>query len=380
MNNRFQDSRFDSLDATPESFGVREFASVGDAIDTILSRRSWTQADLAHVLAWPQQKLSDLANDRSSLRPDDALDLAEALGGTGADWMMLKVHQSLKLASSSRLTEERLTEIRQRSRVEVLLPTREMIRRGVLAAGSAGDLERSACELLEVRSLDEEIPFRASARRSDHTEPISRQQRAWTAEARLRLPTQLKSVAPHSKLGQLGQSLATTVRTIEEFQLLPHQFAEHGIGLVHIPQYLGGRIDGVCTVVDGHPLIAISGRGGRFDKVLFTIAHELAHVTLGHLNGKSIFISKPEDSDGIKTEPEISEIQADLCAGHWLLPDFGTIEAGPFTVERIKQFADQRGVHPGLVIGRLQREGRIPWNSRLNSLIPSVKGVLATWN
>lgn len=380
MNNRFPNSLNFRLNPPSPSQETWEYASLGEAIDTHLCNRSWTQADLAHVLGWPQQKLSDLANDRSPLRPDDALDLAEALGGTGTDWMMLKVRQSLNVAKGSRLAEERLTEIRQRTRVELLLPTREMIRRGMLPAGDAEDLERAACDLLEVRSLDEESPFNASARRSDQTEPLSRQQRAWIAEARRRLPKELGIVAPNSKLQSLGRSLATTVRTIEELQLLPDRFEAHGIGLVHIPQYMGGRIDGVCTVVDGHPLIAISGRGGRFDKVLFTIAHELAHVMLGHLSGTSMFISEPEETVGIKADADISETQADLCASQWLLPDFGTNETGPFTAERINQLAGQRGVNPGLVIGRLQREGRIPWSSRLNSLIPSVKEVLAGWN
>lgn len=358
---------------------LNSFASMGEAIEAHLHLRSWTQADLAHVLDWPDQKLSDLANDRSPLRPDDALDLAEALGGEGSDWMMLRVRQSLKSAEQDRRTDQRLKEIRQRSRVEILLPTREMTRRGILPAGDSDALERAACDLLEVRSLNDEIPFRASARRSLPTEPISRQQLAWIAEARRRPLAQLNQVATPETLQKLGRSLSTTVRTNEDFQHLPSRFAAHGIGLVHIPPYHGGRIDGVCTVVDGHPLIAISGRGGRLDKVLFTIAHELAHAALGHLDGKTTFISQPLSPAGHEASNDVAEIQADLCAGHWLIPDFGDLQNGPYTAERIRLFAEERRINAALVIGRLQREGRVPWNSRLNSLIPSVKEVLASW-
>ena len=38
------------------------------------------------------------------------------------------------------------------------------------------------------------------------------------------------------------------------------------------------------------PSIGISGRGKRFDKVLFTLLHEIAHIRLGHLDEKSLVI------------------------------------------------------------------------------------------
>ena len=41
---------------------------------------------------------------------------------------------------------------------------------------------------------------------------------------------------------------------------------------------------------------------------------------------------------------------------------------GVFTTARIRQFANEQGVAPGILVGRLQNQGILPWNNRLNSL------------
>lgn len=50
-------------------------------------------------------------------------------------------------------------------------------------------------------------------------------------------------------------------------------------------------MDGCSFLLDdGSPAIAISGRGKRLDKVLFTILHEAAHVSLNHLSARQRYI------------------------------------------------------------------------------------------
>ena len=41
--------------------------------------------------------------------------------------------------------------------------------------------------------------------------------------------------------------------------------------------------------------------------------------------------------------------------------------AASFSEWSVQEFATQQGIAPGIVVGRLQHEGRIPWN-RLNKL------------
>lgn len=59
-------------------------------------------------------------------------------------------------------------------------------------------------------------------------------------------------------------------------------------------------------MVDGHPVIGISGRGKRLDKILFTILHETAHILLGHLvdNGEVILDDLSDDSADNEAEAD----------------------------------------------------------------------------
>ncbi|MBE5923603.1 MAG: ImmA/IrrE family metallo-endopeptidase [Lachnospiraceae bacterium] len=85
--------------------------------------------------------------------------------------------------------------------------------------------------------------------------------------------------------------------------------------------------------------------------------HEIAHIALGHvmqLNGTS----------------EDDEKEADIWAGNTLIPsgDFESFKKeGDYSEKRVIQFAKSQGISPGIVVGRLQREGMIKYNM-LNNL------------
>ena len=75
-----------------------------------------------------------------------------------------------------------------------------------------------------------------------------------------------------------------------------------------------------------------------------------------------------------------AEESADRQAAAWLLPNGVPDLPGSYvTRQRVEAAALEIGVSPAVVIGRLQRDGVVPWNSALNRIIPSVKGVLADW-
>ena len=75
----------------------------------------------------------------------------------------------------------------------------------------------------------------------------------------------------------------------EDFEQLPGLFAEVGVPLVYVRPFPGGRIDAVSMGVAGRPLIALSGRGKRLDKVFFALLHECGRQTNpgGHAAGGS---------------------------------------------------------------------------------------------
>lgn len=163
-----------------------------------------------------------------------------------------------------------------------------------------------------------------------------------------------KETAGYSKeaLESLATRLPKVVRDETAFATLPGLFAECGVTLVYVEAFPSSKIDGCSLLLDETPVIGISGRGKRLDKVLFHVAHEVAHLTLGHLDQGGVIVDDPDDHHDHHTLGV--EDEADKLAGEWMLP--GKFPSAPARVgaERVAPVAQMKGVHPILVAGRLQ--------------------------
>ena len=110
------------------------------------------------------------------------------------------------------------------------------------------------------------------------------------------------------------------------------------------------------------PVIALSARHKTDDHLWFSLFHEAAHILLH--SKKDVFVDEA-NADGADLETEANE-----WASHFLVPrsDWRRfVDEGEFTSSEICRFADQQGIAPGIVVGRLQHEEYLPW-SRLNKL------------
>ena len=74
--------------------------------------------------------------------------------------------------------------------------------------------------------------------------------------------------------------------------------------------------------------------------------------------------------DGANGGEDETEAEANEWATNFLVPrkDWQRfVVVRVFTATRIRQFANEQGVAPGILVGRLQNQGVLPWD-RLNSL------------
>ena len=108
------------------------------------------------------------------------------------------------------------------------------------------------------------------------------------------------------------------------------------------------------------PLIQLSLYGKTNDKFWFTFFHEAAHVLLhgGNKSARqSIFLDDP--SSAHTDDPR--EHEANVWAGNWLIPaDQAHMLPKLRSKAAVRAFAQQLGIHPGIVVGRLQHDGLIP--------------------
>lgn len=344
-------------------------------VDARLEKLGWAQADLANVLGWSVQSVSELLNGRRRVDAVSAMELSSALGSDPHEWLVRQAEHDLWLLSHDPSVRDTCEQIDERRQIEEVLPVRDLVRRGLLPKKDAGAQYAAACDLLEVEDLTQDPPFPIVARRSNRRVPVTRQQRAWVACARKQARDRRVRAYSPARLEALGAALSQMVLAPEDIVEVPRAYARVGVRLVHVEPFPGGRIDGVSTRVDDTAVIALSGRGGRMDKVLYTLAHETAHLVLGHLEQRDIFVSEA-DADGT----DRLEAEADSLAASWLVPDLEGLRHGLVTGQRVDQLARQMGVSDAVIVGRLQKEGLIPWNSMLNKRIPSVKEAIRMWS
>lgn len=129
--------------------------------------------------------------------------------------------------------------------------------------------------------------------------------------------------------------------------------AEAGIAVILVPEVTGARAHGATRWLSpSKALVQLSVRHKRNDHFWFALFHELGHVLLH--GKKEVFVESKLGEDGGRLE---QEQEANSFAANTLIPpdsiqDFEQIS----TITDANDFANQIGIHPGIVVGRLQRE------------------------
>jgi HTH-type transcriptional regulator/antitoxin HigA len=93
--------------------------------------------------------------------------------------------------------------------------------------------------------------------------------------------------------------------------------------------------------------------------------HELGHVQQRDGEGGSLIDSELEERCDADLPP--AEVQANLFSQNFLIPQeelekFIARTSPLFTPERIGMFSKRIGVHPGIVVGQLQKREELPWS------------------
>ena len=111
-------------------------------------------------------------------------------------------------------------------------------------------------------------------------------------------------------------------------------------------------------------VIALSARHKMDDHLWFSLFHESAHILLH--SKKDIFI----DGMNVDEKPTDIEEEANQWAANFLIPPKDWkhfVATSPYGERAIRQFAEEQGIAPGIVVERLQYEKYLRW-SQSNTL------------
>ncbi|HUX08753.1 MAG TPA: HigA family addiction module antitoxin [Acidobacteriota bacterium] len=135
-----------------------------------------------------------------------------------------------------------------------------------------------------------------------------------------------------------------------------------GVAIAFIPQTPGSKISGAARWLEpSKALIQLSLRYKKNDILWFTFFHEAAHLLLHRK--KTIYLENEEETIS-KEEDEAIEFAANLLIPKREYRQF--VARGIFSENSIIRFAEAQGISPAIVLGRLQKNDLIPWNSKLN--------------
>jgi HTH-type transcriptional regulator / antitoxin HigA len=340
----------------------------GEYLRDELDARGWTITEFAEILGRPTQAVSEIINGRKMITATTAKEIGGALGTAPEVWLNLQNAYQLRREGPESST---LSDVTRKARLRARVPLAEIRRLGwIPASTSLDETEQSVRDLLGVHDLDHPAELALAARRKNTHDPSSPSQEAWLGRVRQLGLAQRTASLDRDAASELASQLSTRLFNPSQITMVPKWFARVGIAVIFVPALKGSKIDGVAMRTDHDRIvIGLSGRGNRFDAVVFTLAHELAHVLLGHLE-----ITGAVLDEDLRSATDAIEKAANKQATQWLFPSGIPIKP-PFGRRNVERAAGILGCHPSLVVGNLQWNGKLEW-SHLSGLLPKLSELL----
>lgn len=333
----------------------------GDTILDLLEERGWTQQQLADRLGYSLKHVNQLVKGKVPLTDDAAVRLQNVLGVSIGFWLKREALYRERLALAE-ATQRRVDMVPWLDR----FPLRDLMALGAIPkrradAGSKPDIVADMLGFFGVATPDQwqqqygcmEVAFRRS--RSDQADVgaiaawLRMGERAAERQDRPRFDEGKFRVA-------LDEIRALTPLTPAEFEpRMQALLRQAGVAFVLVPALPRTHVSGVARWLGPQrPLIQLSLYGKQNDKFWFSFFHEAAHLLLHATKKSLVFLDDPgKASSDTKEEREANEWARDF-----LIPPAAAqrLPALPKTKAAVCAFARELGLHPGVVVGRLQHD------------------------
>jgi HTH-type transcriptional regulator/antitoxin HigA len=204
-----------------------------------------------------------------------------------------------------------------------------------------------------------DVPHLAHVAKRASYDDISASQLAWLFRVRHIAREMAGPSYNKATLERALNELREARRHIDGVRQVPRLMYEAGVRFVVVENLPGGKIDGVCLWLDAmSPVIAMSLRFDRIDHFWFVLRHECAHVL--HEHGRSAVIIDADleerERDNLSEDERLADDEsAEFCIPQAQMRSFYLRKNPLFSERDVLAFAKKIGVHPGLVVGQLQR-------------------------
>ena len=325
----------------------------GYYIEEIVEESGLTLEELSKRLKTTPKNLNILIRGEKNLSIDMAYKLSEMLGTTVEYWLTLqKIYDKMQA--------EFLADINLEKEVFKDLDYKYFKHYFGLPNLPRKIDEQIKCvrDFLSVQSLtvlkekDLAVSFRSYSRKLSTSNIVNA-----NAMVQIAINLALKTDSPQFDKKKFEESVEfalTQTRNHQEFlPIIKEAFLEAGVILIVLPNLKNSGTNGATKMIDGRVLLMVNDRRHFADTFWFTLFHEIGHIM--------------NDDYGITFcgNQNSSEDKADLYAQRKLIPQ-EQYEAfikchTIFNELCIREFADSINQDPGIVLGRLQNDGKVSY-------------------
>lgn len=336
----------------------------GETISDILEERNLTQKELAQRAGVSEAFLSDVIHGKKDISKGLAMGLEYALGVPGSFWLNLQANYDAELIC---LQEETTIQKEERQILTILHEVVDYLKR-ISSIPDDATQEQTILRLRKILQISNLTILQTLApsgafRMSEKAKVDPYVLGAWLCLCKVQGSTkQLVNGFDPQKVGELILRIKDTMcsRHGDLQQALISLFAEYGIDFSIVHNFRGAPVQGYIDYKeDGTYQMVVTIRGAYADIFWFSLFHELGHIVNGDITKPGKFIDT-DDPKNAKREEEANRFARDVLLNPIDYQAF--INRGKFTLPLIQEFAKTQKVPPYVVIGRLQREERIPYS------------------
>lgn len=334
-----------------------------------------TQEELAKRLQTTPKYVSDLVNGKINLTDEMVLKLSIVFGTSTKLWLNLN-----KTYIEKKLEIERRERIAQECELVKRMDYKFWVELGVVRATrvtveKVQELQRyfkvSSLAVLEQR--DFLVQYRTSV--SDVKDINVINANAWVQTA-INIGTQMEvELFDKKKLIRMIPEIRNmTVQNPDVFYpRLKEILSSCGVAFVLLPNLKNCGVNGAVKWLGKDKVVlALNDRRKYADTFWFALFHELGHVLQQRI--KVLLVSE-ENKTGLETDELLQRLEndADAFSRNVLIPEaeydeFVNMNQSCFTEEKIRAFAKKMNILPGLVVGRLQKDRHLGYQTALNAL------------
>ncbi|MGL5753484.1 MAG: HigA family addiction module antitoxin [Paraclostridium sp.] len=333
----------------------------GETLEETLECLNMSQKEFASRVGMAIKTINEIIKGKAPITADTALKFETVLDIPASFWMNLESNYREALA---RIKAEEAITIDYEIVKE--MPYTDMSRKGWVPATSKKNEKvihsRYFFNVAQLTSVSNTIcgRFRKSEGKNVSMYAVS----AWLRKGQIDASNISTSDINKKKLKDSIPYMRTlTLKPIEEaYEELKQICKENGVILLITDLIPKTSIDGATQWISPEKaLIQLSLRGKRVDGFWFTFFHELAHV---------IYHSKKEIHINFYGDDKQMDKEADDIAKEWLIPtseyDRFVRESDELSNQKIVKFAQEVGIDPCIVVGRLQKDKHIEFNEYSN--------------